>query len=217
MAVSLSLQAFQARTESIGLHLTPAAIDKLLSYLDMLARWNGVYNLTAIRDSDQMLVQHLFDSLSILPFLDEASPRRVLDVGSGGGLPGIVIAIARPDWHVTVNDIVQKKSAFQTQVKGQLGLANLAVVNGRVESLQIGADGGFDVITSRAFAELANFFRLSRHLLAPDGRLFAMKGVWPEAEIAALPEDAIVDRVQRLAVPELDAQRHLVMIATRHD
>ncbi len=172
-------------------------------------------NLTAIREPRQMLIQHVLDSLSVVPPLAQAGlSADVLDVGSGGGLPGIVLAVAKPGWQVVLNDIVQKKSAFQTQAKASLGLANLAVVNGRVESLEPGVDvpRPFDIIVSRAFAELADFVELARGLLAPAGRLWAMKGVRPDEEIARLPADVEVLQVIRLEVPALDAERHLVEI-----
>jgi 16S rRNA (guanine527-N7)-methyltransferase len=181
----------------------------------MLVKWNAVYNLTAIRDPRQMLIQHILDSLAIILSLSKRGPSTALDVGSGGGLPGIVMAIVLPDWQVTVNDIVHKKTAFQSQVKVQLGLTNLSVVTGRVESLQPGIDvpGKFDVIVSRAFAELTDFVTLARHLVADEGRIFAMKGIRPEAEIARLPAGATVLDIERLRVPMLDAERHLIEIA----
>jgi 16S rRNA (guanine527-N7)-methyltransferase len=138
----------------------------------------------------------------------------VLDVGSGGGLPGIVLAIVFPEWSITVNDIVQKKSAFQSQAKAELGLGNLSVVTGRVENLRPGGEvpGKFDVIVSRAFAELADFVTLARHLVADDGAIWAMKGVRPDGEIERLPEGAHVKQVIRLKVPALDAERHLIEV-----
>jgi 16S rRNA (guanine527-N7)-methyltransferase len=138
----------------------------------------------------------------------------VLDVGSGGGLPGIVLAIVRPDWGVTVNDIVHKKTAFQAQAKAELGLTNLSVVTGRVETLRPGAEvsAKFDVIVSRAFAELADFVTLARHLVAEQGAILAMKGVRPDDEIERLPAGVYVEQVVRLDVPFLDAERHLVTV-----
>ncbi|MBP0591152.1 16S rRNA (guanine(527)-N(7))-methyltransferase RsmG [Paraburkholderia sp. LEh10] len=187
---------------------------KLLNYVALLAKWNAVYNLTAIRDPRQMLIQHILDSLSVVPHLAGRGPSTVLDVGSGGGLPGIVLAIVFPEWSVTVNDIVQKKSAFQSQAKAELGLGNLSVVTGRVESLRPGVEvpRKFDVIVSRAFAELADFVTLARHLVADDGAIWAMKGVRPDGEIERLPEGAHVKQVIRLKVPSLDAERHLVEV-----
>ncbi|CAB3712889.1 16S rRNA (guanine(527)-N(7))-methyltransferase RsmG [Paraburkholderia rhynchosiae] len=198
----------------LGLELSDAQLGKLLDYVALLAKWNAVYNLTAIRDPGQMLIQHILDSLSIVSHLAERSPRSVLDVGSGGGLPGIVLAIVRPDWSVTVNDIVHKKTAFQAQAKVELGLANLSVVTGRVETLQPGAEvpAKFDVIVSRAFAELADFVTLARHLVAEQGAILAMKGVRPDGEIERLPAGAHVKKIVRLNVPFLDAERHLITV-----
>ncbi|CAH2894663.1 MAG: 16S rRNA (guanine(527)-N(7))-methyltransferase (EC [uncultured Paraburkholderia sp.] len=198
----------------LGLELSDTQLAKLLNYVALLGKWNAVYNLTAIRDPRQMLIQHIFDSLSIVPHLGERNPRSVLDVGSGGGLPGIVLAIVRPDWAVTVNDIVHKKTAFQAQAKAELGLGNLSVVTGRVETLQPGAEvsAKFDVIVSRAFAELADFVTLARHLVAERGAILAMKGVRPDGEIERLPAGAHVEQTVRLDVPFLDAERYLVTV-----
>ncbi|MFB9128697.1 16S rRNA (guanine(527)-N(7))-methyltransferase RsmG [Paraburkholderia dipogonis] len=198
----------------LGLNLSNAQLDKLLDYVALLSKWNAVYNLTAIRDPRQMLIQHILDSLSIVPHLAPLGPSSVLDVGSGGGLPGIVLAIVLPEWTVTVNDIVHKKTAFQVQAKAELGLANLSVVTGRVETLQPGAEvpTKFDVIVSRAFAELADFVTLARHLVAEQGSIWAMKGVRPEGEIERLPVGAHVERIIRLNVPSLDAERHLIKV-----
>ncbi|WP_144143819.1 16S rRNA (guanine(527)-N(7))-methyltransferase RsmG [Paraburkholderia sp. BCC1884] len=199
----------------LDLDLSDAQIGKLLDYVALLSKWNAVYNLTAIRDPRQMLIQHILDSLSIVPHLAPLGPSSVLDVGSGGGLPGIVLAIVLPDWTVTTNDIVHKKTAFQAQAKAELGLANLSVVTGRVETLQPGAEvpAKFDVIVSRAFAELTDFVTLARHLVARGGAIWAMKGVHPEGEIERLPEGAHVEQVIRLNVPSLDAERHLIKVS----
>jgi len=198
----------------LGLDLSDAQQTKLLDYVALLAKWNAVYNLTAIRDPRQMLVQHILDSLSIVPHLAPRGQSSVLDVGSGGGLPGIVLAIVLPAWTVTVNDIVHKKTAFQAQVKAELGLTNLSVVTGRVETLQPGAEvpAKFDVIVSRAFAELADFVTLARHLVAEHGAIWAMKGLRPDGEIDRLPAGARVEEVIRLNVPSLEAERHLVKV-----
>ncbi|MGF6769698.1 16S rRNA (guanine527-N7)-methyltransferase [Paraburkholderia sp. GAS199] len=198
----------------LGLDLTDAQLGKLLDYVALLAKWNAVYNLTAIRDPRQMLIQHILDSLSIVPHLAPLGPSSALDVGSGGGLPGIVLAIVLPDWTVTVNDIVHKKTAFQSQAKAELGLTNLSVVTGRVETLQPGVEvpAKFDVIVSRAFAELTDFVTLARHLVAGQGAIWAMKGVRPDAEIDRLPAGSHVEQTIRLTVPFLDAERHLVKV-----
>jgi 16S rRNA (guanine527-N7)-methyltransferase len=201
--------------EELGLALLATQKQKLLDYLELLGKWNSVYNLTAIRDPKQMMIQHILDSLALVPAVAARNAVTVLDVGSGGGLPGIVLAIVLPELAVTLNDIVHKKTAFQSQAKTQLGLANLSVVTGRVESLRAGHEvpGKFDVIVSRAFAELADFVTLSRHLLAEDGRILAMKGVRPDAEISRLPAGATALNVERLQVPMLDAERHLIEVA----
>ncbi|CAG4902921.1 16S rRNA (guanine(527)-N(7))-methyltransferase RsmG [Paraburkholderia saeva] len=198
----------------LGLELTEPQLNKLLDYVALLAKWNAVYNLTAIRDPRQMLIQHILDSLSIVPHLAQRGPSSVLDVGSGGGLPGIVLAIVMPDWAVTLNDIVHKKTAFQAQAKAELGLSNLSVVTGRVETLRPGVEvpAKFDVIVSRAFAELSDFVTLARHLVADRGAIWAMKGIRPEGEIERLPERARVQQIIRLKVPSLDAERHLIEV-----
>ena len=201
--------------EQLGMAVTDAQRQKLLDYVTLLGKWNAVYNLTAIRDPRQMLIQHVLDSLAIIPFITRRTePQSALDVGSGGGLPGIVMAIVLPDWKVTLNDIVHKKTAFQSQAKLQLGLTNLSVVTGRVENLHPGVEvpGLFDVIVSRAFAELSDFVTLARHLVAGNGRIWAMKGIRPDAEIARLPADTKVCCIERLRVPMLDAERHLIEI-----
>lgn len=200
--------------QALSVDLSERQHEQLLAYVALLAKWNAVYNLTAIRDPRQMLIQHILDSLSILPHLPTRADATVLDVGSGGGLPGIVLAIVRPDWQVTLNDIVQKKSAFQSQAKAELGLTNLSVVTGRVESLRPGVEvpKKFDLIVSRAFAELADFVTLARHLVADGGAIWAMKGVRPEGEIERLPAGARAVQTIRLAVPMLDAERHLTEV-----
>jgi 16S rRNA (guanine527-N7)-methyltransferase len=211
---ALALLLAEGGVRELGLDLSDTQLGKLLDYVALLSKWNAVYNLTAIRDPRQMLIQHILDSLSIVPHLAPLGPSSVLDVGSGGGLPGIVLAIVLPDWTVTVNDIVHKKTAFQAQAKAELGLANLSVVTGRVETLQPGAEvpAKFDVIVSRAFAELADFVTLARHLVAEQGAIWAMKGVRPDGEIERLPAGAHVEQVIRLNVPSLDAERHLIKV-----
>ena len=188
-------------------------IEGLLDYLALLAKWNAVYNLTAVRDPAQMVVQHLLDSLAAIPAFFSAE--RVLDVGSGGGLPGMVLAIwareSRPGMRIAMIDTVHKKTAFLTQVKAELGLANVTIHTGRVESLQV--DQPFDVITSRAFADLADFVDWSGHLLAAGGRFVAMKGVAASAETDRLPAAWRVLDKTPLMVPGLGAERHLVIIA----
>ena len=220
-------QRLEAGLSEIGLTLDTARIDKLFDYLALLRKWNGIYNLTAIRHPDEMLTHHLLDSLAAVPALadaaratkvDETACCRVLDVGSGGGMPGLPLAIACPDISVLMVDIVQKKTAFLTQCRAQLGLPNAAAHWGPVEKLEDGK--GFAVITSRAFAELTDFVTLSGHLLAPGGKLIAMKGVYPQAELdrmeaAGLMSQWEVDAVPRLTVPGLQAERHLVVLTRR--
>jgi 16S rRNA (guanine527-N7)-methyltransferase len=193
---------------ALQLDLSEAQIAQLMDYLALLAKWNAVYNLTAVRDPAQMVTQHLLDSLAGVPAFAQA--KNVLDVGAGGGLPGIVLAIARPDMRVSLIDTVHKKTAFLTQAKAELGLANVTVHTARVEQLQVPQP--FDVITSRAFAELNDFINWSGHLLQQGGRFIAMKGVMPKEEIARVPAGWKVIGVQSLAVPGLDAERHLIFI-----
>lgn len=192
---------------ALHLSLSDAQLLQLLDYLALLAKWNSVYNLTAVRDPMHMVTQHLLDSLAALPAF--ASAHHILDVGAGGGLPGIVLAIARPAMKVSLIDTVHKKTAFLTQVKAELQLANVNVYTGRVEQLQVPK---FDVITSRAFADLSDFVRWSGHLLQEHGCFIAMKGVAPDDEIARLPAPWQVTEVRALQVPGLDAERHLVFI-----
>ena len=205
--------------DELGLGLSEVQLDKLLDYVALLGKWNAVYNLTAIRDPRQMLIQHILDSLSIVPHFVGRGPSSVLDVGSGGGLPGVVLAIVLPDWTVTLNDIVHKKTAFQSQAKAELGLGNLSVVTGRVETLKSGAEvpAKFDVIVSRAFAELADFVTLARHLVAEQGAIWAMKGVRPDGEIERLPAGSHAKQIIRLKVPSLEAERHLVEVVLDAD
>jgi 16S rRNA (guanine527-N7)-methyltransferase len=183
----------------------------LLAYVALLKKWNSTYNLTAIRDEMDMVTQHLLDSLSILPVLSESAlaGRRWADVGSGAGLPGIPLAIARPDLDMTLVEAVEKKSAFQRQAKIELGLSNIAVYSGRVEDME---GGQFAAVVSRAFADLTDFIRLAGHLPAPNGRLYAMKGLAPEDEMSRLPPGWAVKECTRLTVPGLDAQRHLIVL-----
>ena len=182
--------------------------DKLMDYLALMFKWNAVYNLTSLRDPMQMVTHHLLDSLASVPAF--AGARNVLDVGSGGGLPGIVLAIVRPDMKVSMIDTVHKKTAFLTQVKAELGLANVTIYTARVEQLAV--SDKFDVITSRAFADLSDFVNWSSHLLADGGRYIALKGVAPKDEQERLPAAWQVTGVEPLQVPRLGAERHLVFI-----
>lgn len=196
----------------LSVPLSPIQADGLLDFLALLVKWNAVYNLTAVRDPAQMVTQHLLDSLAIVPEIAES--RQVLDVGAGGGLPGMVLAIwaaqSRPHMRIAMIDTVHKKTAFLTQVKAELKLHNVTVHTGRVEQLKVAEP--FDVITSRAFAELADFVKWSSHLLADGGRFVAMKGVYPANEMAALPSEWRVAQTVPLGVPGLEAQRHLIVI-----
>lgn len=198
---------------TLALDLTDAQLDTLVAYLALLQRWNATYNLTAVRDPAQMLTQHLSDCLAVVGPLrrhcGERRPQRILDVGSGGGLPGIVIAALNPGVHVTCVDTVGKKAAFIRQSAGELGLKNLFAEHARVEQLRVAP---FGVIVSRAFASLDDFTRLTRHLLAPAGAWMAMKGKTPDDEIADLPVDLGVFHVEHLSVPGLQADRCLVWI-----
>lgn len=196
----------------LGLELSDTQLGRLLDYLALLDKWNGVYNLTAIRDPGQMVTHHLLDSLAVVPAFAHA--RRVLDVGAGGGLPGIILAIwaaeVQPEMRIALVDTVHKKTAFLTQVKAELGLANVTVYTARVEQLQVPEK--FDIITSRAFADLGDFVAWSSHLLATDGRFIAMKGVLPNDEVARLPNGWKLSRVEPLTIPGLEAQRHSLFI-----
>ena len=204
--------ALRAGAESLALELSDHQVGRLMAYVELLQKWNAVYNLTAIRDPLQMVTHHILDCLAAVPAF--AGAKRVLDVGAGGGLPGMVLAIwgqqNQPDMQVTMIDTVHKKTAFLTQAKAELGLANVSVHTMRVEQLQ--DEQGFDVITSRAFAELSDFVQWSSHLLAPGGRYIAMKGVAPDDEAARLPAGWRVSDILPLQVPGLDAKRHLVFI-----
>jgi 16S rRNA (guanine527-N7)-methyltransferase len=189
----------------LGIDLPDTARQKLLAFRDLLLKWNKTYNLTALRDPEQAISYHLLDSLAILPHVGEGP---LFDVGSGGGLPGIPLAIARPELAVTLVDAVQKKTTFLQQAAIELGLKNVAVHHARVEEMR----GQYAQISSRAFADLARLVGLTRHLLEPGGRWLAMKGVRPDDEIAALPAGVVVEAVVPLTVPGLDAERHLLIM-----
>lgn len=189
----------------MGLDVPMVMQQKLLAYLALLQKWNKVYNLTAVRDPIQMVTLHLLDSLSVLPHINS---KNLLDVGSGGGLPGIVLAICKPELQVTTIDTVQKKAIFMRQVKGELGLDNLTVVHARVESYQ--PTEKFEVIISRAFSDIALFIKLTQHLLLDKGKWLAMKGQLPHEEIKGLSVKN--NKIIPLKVAGLDAERHLVVI-----
>jgi len=189
----------------LGINLSVAAQSKLLDYLALLHKWNKVYNLTAIRDPQQMVSNHLLDSLAVMPHLWFG---RWLDVGCGAGLPGMVLAIAQPDWQFTLLDSNSKKTSFVQQAIIELGLRNIAVQCARAEEWQ--TNERFDGIISRAFAELGEFINKTRHLMVPQGRWAAMKGI-PEQELASIPVECSVERVIPLQVPGLLVARSLVI------
>jgi 16S rRNA (guanine527-N7)-methyltransferase len=193
--------------EAMGVALSAGQREKLLAYLALLYKWNRTYRLTAVHARDQAISRHLLDSLSILPFIPQG---RLLDVGSGGGAPGIPLAIARPDLMVTLLDGNAKKAAFLRQAAIELELTNVSVHGGRVE--QYHPEIGFSAVVSRAFAELADFVAMSRHLPAAEGIWLAMKGVRPEEEIDRLPEWVCVEAVYSLVVPGIGAARHLIIM-----
>ncbi|MDE1544336.1 16S rRNA (guanine(527)-N(7))-methyltransferase RsmG [Dechloromonas agitata] len=201
----MSATRLAAGLTRLGIELTTEQNEKLLAFRDLLLKWNKTYNLTALRDPEQAISHHLLDSLAILPHVGNGP---LLDVGSGGGLPGIPLAIARPELSVSMVDTVQKKATFLQQAAIQLGLKNVTVHHARVEQLA----GQYAQISSRAFAEIGLFTSLTRHLLAPGGRWLAMKGIRPDDEIATLPADIVVDQIIPLHVPGLDAERHLIIL-----
>jgi 16S rRNA (guanine527-N7)-methyltransferase len=200
--------------QTLGIELSDGQAAQLLDYLELIGKWTKVYNLTAVRDPGEMLTQHILDSLAVVPPLRRhAAGRavRVLDVGSGAGLPGIVIAICCPDVRVDCIDTVAKKAAFIQQAAGALRLSNLRGLHGRVEQVT----EPYDVVSSRAFASLADFVNWSARALAPDGVWLAMKGRRPDAEIAELPPTAEMFHVEQLSVPGLDAERCIVWMRRR--
>ncbi|MFZ6751150.1 16S rRNA (guanine(527)-N(7))-methyltransferase RsmG [Undibacterium sp. Ren11W] len=196
-----------------GVKLLPLALSdeqmaKMIAYLALLHKWNSVYNLTSVRDPKEMVKQHLLDSLSAAHAFKHAE--NILDVGSGGGLPGMILAICYPGKRISMIDTVNKKTAFLNQAKAELGLKNVTVYTGRVEALQVVEK--FDVITSRAFSELCNFINWSGHLLADGGQFFAMKGVNPNEEIERMPNGWEVSSIEVLTVPGLAVERHMIYI-----
>ena len=207
--MSDALTTLKSGATELGLELSDAQLEQLLGYLALIQKWNKVYNLTAVRDPQEMLTHHLLDSLTaVAPLVrhTQGQPAKVLDVGSGGGLPGIVLAICRPELDVSCVDTVGKKAAFIQQVAASLKLPNLHGVHARVETLA----GPFDVICCRAFASLPDFVNWSRKALVGQGVWMAMKGKHPQAEIDGLPTDVQVFHVEPLAVPGLDVERCMV-------
>ena len=191
----------------MGLDVSRETQEKLLAYMALLQKWNKVYNLTAVRDPLEMVTLHLLDSLSVLPYI---KTKNLLDVGSGGGLPGIVLAICLPNLQVTTIDTVQKKVIYMRQVKGELGLNNLEVVHARVENYR--PSEKFDVIISRAFSEITLLIKLTQHLLAENGKWLAMKGQVPHDELVGL---TLKNKIIPLQVAGLDAERHLLVLESQ--
>lgn len=223
-----SAQATQLLTDGCAqmqLPINAEQTTQLIAYLQLMAKWNPVYNLTAIRTTDKMVSHHLLDSLAVLPEFEKAIGEhpltldmpKILDVGSGGGLPGAVLAIMRSDWLITLIDPVHKKTAFLTQVKTQLKLDNLSIITGKVEDLPTAPT--YQIITSRAFASLCDFVQLAQHVLADDGCFLAMKGVVPDEEIKELQQKLPSHRIQQvqpIQVAQLEGSRHLIRIQPQH-
>jgi 16S rRNA (guanine527-N7)-methyltransferase len=211
-------EQLQVGLDKLGLTLAANQVDQLLAYLDLLQKWNRVYNLTAVREPTEMLTHHLLDSLAaVVPLRRHTGGKtaRLLDVGSGGGLPGVVIAVTCPEIAVSCVDTVGKKAAFIQQAAATLKLPNLRGLHARVESLGTEEDGGFDVVCSRAFASLPDFTTWSKAALKPSGVWMAMKGKHPAEEMAALTDDVDMFHVEPLAVPGLDAERCIVWLRPR--
>ncbi len=203
-----SAPSLAAGLNALGLDLGTEQQQQLLDYVALIAKWNQVYNLTAVRDPQAMITQHLLDSLAVLPYLEGVS--RIIDIGSGAGLPGIPLAIARPELEMTLLDSTHKKTTFQRQVCLELGLTNVKVACERVEHYKSNED--FQVVISRAFSDLSEFARLSAHLLAKGGKLCSMKGIYPHEELGRLPQRLKLQEVIALMVPGMDADRHLVIL-----
>lgn len=192
----------------LGLELPHGAEMKVLAYIELIDKWNKVYNLTAVRDKQKMLYQHVLDSLAILPHLGLL--KSLLDVGSGAGLPGIPAAIAKPEIKISLLDSNQKRTTFLTQAKIELKLDNVSLICARVEEFNPGH--GYDVVVSRAFSDMADFVRLAMSHCAPGGRMLAMKGVYPHEEIENLPSTVRVEECIPIRVPGIDAERHLIVL-----
>jgi 16S rRNA (guanine527-N7)-methyltransferase len=201
-------EAIARGANDMGTPLPAGAAESMAAHLHLVEKWNRVHNLTAVRETAQMVTLHVLDSLSLLPYL--AAARTMVDVGTGPGFPGIPAAIARPDLQVTLLDSSHKKCAFLEQARTELGLTNVRVVCDRAEQWRPAER--FEAVVSRAFAELTDFVAQAGHLAAPGGRFLAMKGVYPYEEIARVPASHRVAEVVELKVPALDAKRHLVLI-----
>lgn len=193
--------------QAMNLELSAAQQLMLLEYVSLLKKWNSTYNLTALRDERTMISHHLLDSLTLLPYV--ANAKTLMDVGSGGGMPGIPTAICLPDLQITLLDSNTKKTTFLQQAVIELGLKNVTVASGRVEAMH---DKSVDVVTSRAFAELHDFIALTKHLLNENGYWAAMKGVYPYEELENVPDNIEVYQIDKLNVPTLNAERHMVLM-----
>lgn len=202
-------QQLSVGAKKLGIELTEPQLEALLAYLQLLIKWNKAYNLTAIREPERMVGLHLLDSLAVHPYIQQAST--IIDVGTGAGLPGVVLAIMNPEKQFTLLDSNGKKTRFLVQTKTQLKLDNLTVVNERVEAYQ--PSQSFDMITSRAFASLADMTGWCRHLLAQDGCFLAMKGQYPEEEISAIAHEYKVLSKHELRIPKVEGERHLLTLA----
>jgi 16S rRNA (guanine527-N7)-methyltransferase len=196
-----------AGVRRLAVPIDPAAREKLLAYIALLAKWNRVYNLTAIREPARMLSHHVLDSLAVLPHVRGPA---IADVGSGAGLPGIPLALARRDWRVALIESNHKKTAFLRQAAIELALGNVDVLEERVEA--VAPRGVYDSVIARAFSDLAEFVAAAATLCKPGGHLIAMKGVHPYEEIAGLPDVCRVDQLVSLDVPGVEAERHLVIM-----
>lgn len=203
----MNREIFEHGLPKLGVAASAEEIAALVEYVDLIVKWNKVYNLTAILDPERMATDHILDSLAIVPHV---RPDRILDVGSGAGLPGIPVAIARPKWRVTLLDASHKRCAFLRQVIIELGLHNVEVACERIENHR--PVQPFDTIVSRAFAETALFAHVAVPCLATDGRMLAMKGTYPHDELSRLPPGVVVQEVVKTDVPGLEAQRHLVIM-----
>ncbi|MDD4977975.1 MAG: 16S rRNA (guanine(527)-N(7))-methyltransferase RsmG [Gallionella sp.] len=199
--------ALRSGVAEMGIAMTQSQHETLISYIALLHKWNKVYNLTAIREPLEMISHHILDSLSVLPYL---WPKNWLDVGCGAGLPGLVLAVMRPEWQFTLLDSNSKKTGFVQQAIIELGLKNVSVHCARVEEFMV--EERFDGITSRAFTELGDFIEMTQHLVAEQGRWAAMKGI-AEKELQTVPEGYLVDRVISLHVPKIKAARSLVVVS----
>ena len=193
----------------LGVALPAQSCDQLIAYVALLAKWNRSYNLTAIREPNAMVSHHLLDSLAVLPHLPLGEKGRLADAGTGAGLPGIPLALARPHWHVALIESNQKKAAFLRQATIELGMKNVEVHEGRVEAWRPASL--FALVISRAFAELTEFVAACRHLVEAGGTLAAMKGKRPDKEVEQLPSDVRCKSMVRLHTPQIDAERHLVL------